>query len=83
PTENVIDPTGAGDTFAGGMMGSIANLGGSADPGSYDSIRRSLAHATVTASFTIESFSLDRLKRLSRAEIDARYLEYAAMTRLV
>jgi len=84
PTENVVDPTGAGDTFAGGMMGSIAATGATGeDPGSYHAIRRSLAHATVTASFTIESFSLDRLRKLNRAEIDARYAEYASMTRLV
>jgi sugar/nucleoside kinase (ribokinase family) len=83
PTENVVDPTGAGDTFAGGMMGSLAaTYAAGGDPGSYDSIRKSLAHATVTASFTIESFSLDRLRKLSRAEIDARYTEYASMTRL-
>ena len=84
PTENVVDPTGAGDTFAGGMMGSLsATYAAGGDPGSYDSIRKSLAHATVTASFTIESFSLDRLRKLSRTEIDARYTEYASMTRLV
>jgi sugar/nucleoside kinase (ribokinase family) len=83
PTENVVDPTGAGDTFAGGMMGSIAATGAAGtDPSSYDSIRRSLAHATVTASFTIEAFSLDRLKRLTREEIEARYREYGTMTRL-
>ena len=83
PTENVIDPTGAGDTFAGGMMGSIAASGAAGnDPGSFDSIRRSMAHATVTASFTIEEFSLGRLQKLTRAEIDARYREYGAMTHL-
>jgi len=83
PTENVVDPTGAGDTFAGGMMGSIASSGASGnDPGSFDSIRRSMAHATVTASFTIEEFSLGRLQTLTRAQIDQRYNEYAAMTRL-
>jgi len=41
-----------------------------------------MAHATVTASFTIEEFSLGRLQKLSRAQIDERYNEYAAMTRL-
>ncbi len=84
PTEKVIDPTGAGDTFAGGMMGSIASSGAAGkDPGSFDSIRRSMAHATVTASFTIEEFSLGRLKKLKRSEIDARFIEYAAMTHLL
>lgn len=87
PTENVVDPTGAGDTFAGGMMGSIAHQAspgakGAADPGSFDSIRRSLAFGTVTASFTIEAFSLRRLESIKRGDIDARYREYASMTHL-
>ncbi len=80
PTERVIDPTGAGDTFAGGMMGAIASHPAS-DPGSFKAIHRSLAHGTVTASFTIEAFSLDRLKEISRKDIDERFLAYAAMTR--
>lgn len=80
PAERVIDPTGAGDSFAGGMMGALAS--GTANPGSLDSIRRALAHGTVIASFNIEAFSLDRLKTLKRAEVDARYNEYASMVRL-
>jgi len=81
PTEKVVDPTGAGDTFAGGMMGYLASTN-AADPGSYDSIRHSLAYGTVIASFTIEAFSLTRLEKLVKTEIDARFREYAAMTRL-
>ncbi len=80
PTENVVDPTGCGDTFAGGLMGSLA-AAGSADS-SFATIRRALVHGTVIASFTIEAFSLDRLKRLTRAEIDARAEQYAAMVRV-
>ncbi len=68
--EAVVDPTGAGDSFAGGMMGYIAGAGG--DPGDFDTIRASLAWGTVTASFTIESFSLNRLATLSKQEIDER-----------
>lgn len=83
PTEKVVDPTGAGDTFAGGMMGYLASHGhGGKDPTSYDAIRRSLAHGTIIASFTIEAFSLTRLEGLKREEIDARFREYAEMTRL-
>jgi cytidine kinase len=81
PTEKVIDPTGAGDTFAGGMMGYLSSTN-SSDPGSYDSIRHSLAYGTVIASFTIEAFSLTRLESLKKSEIDARFREYANMTRL-
>ena len=83
PTENVVDPTGAGDSFAGGMMGSLA--ASKADPakvGGFESIRRSLVHGTIVASFNIEAFSLDRLVGLKRADLDRRYDEYAAMVRL-
>jgi len=82
PAETVVDPTGAGDTFAGGMMGAIAAgvaSGRVADPGSRASIQRALLHGTVVASFNIESFTLDRLERLTRAELDARTREFAAM----
>lgn len=82
PAETVVDPTGAGDSFAGGMMGALAGgLANGDDPSSMHSIRRALVHGTVIASFNIEAFSLDRLKTLKRAEIEARYNEYAAMVR--
>jgi sugar/nucleoside kinase (ribokinase family) len=84
PTETVIDPTGAGDSFAGGMMGSLAATGVTtkADLGSFEHVRKALVYGTVTASFTVESFSLDRLVKLSRAELDKRFAEYAAMVRV-
>lgn len=81
PAETVIDPTGAGDTFAGGMMGSIASQAGSGPVG-FDTVRRALAHGTVVASFNIESFSLDRLARLSKDELMSRYDQYARMVRV-
>jgi sugar/nucleoside kinase (ribokinase family) len=81
PAETVIDPTGAGDSFAGGMMGALASSP-SGDPGSFDSVRRSLVAGTVVASFNIEAFSLDRLKTLTRREIDDRIAQYAAMVRI-
>jgi cytidine kinase len=86
PTEQVIDPTGAGDTFAGGMMGSITHeldaTSGKGDPGSFEAVRKALVYGTVTASFTVESFSLDRLAALSKQDLDARYKQYAAMMRV-
>jgi sugar/nucleoside kinase (ribokinase family) len=84
PTETVIDPTGAGDSFAGGMMGSLAATGVTtkADLGSFEHVRKALVYGTVTASFTVESFSLDRLVKLSRADLDKRFAEYAAMVRV-
>lgn len=81
PTEHVVDPTGAGDSFAGGMMGSIA-AAGDAEPGSFGSIRKALVHGTVVASFNIEAFSLERLTQINRADLDRRYSEYAAMVKV-
>ncbi|MGD9690120.1 MAG: PfkB family carbohydrate kinase [Phycisphaerales bacterium] len=85
PAEQVIDPTGAGDTFAGGMMGHIAAeaaAGRLKDPASFETIQRALAHATVVASFNIESFTLSRLETLTKAELDARYAEFSRMVRV-
>lgn len=81
PTDAIVDPTGCGDTFAGGMMGSIASAT-PADPGSFVSIRRALVHGTVVASYTIEAFSLDRLRQISRNDLEARFDEYASMVRI-
>jgi len=83
PTERVVDPTGCGDTFAGGVMGFLAShKAPEHDPGSFASIRRALVHGTVVASFTIEAFSLNRLKEIKRADLDKRYEEYASMVRI-
>jgi cytidine kinase len=81
PTENVIDPTGAGDSFAGGMMGAIA-AANDPNPASFSSIRKALVHGTVVASFNIEAFSLSRLTEISRADLDKRYNDYASMVRI-
>ena len=78
PLETVIDPTGAGDTFAGGLVGYIA-----AHPGEELSdglLRRAMAHATVLASFNVEEFGTERIQRLGGAEIVARISELHAMT---
>lgn len=91
PIEEVVDPTGCGDSFAGGMMGAIANVAGwhtvgggraEGDPGSYDSVRRALVHGTVVASFNIEAFSLERLTTVTSEELQTRYQKYLAMTRV-
>jgi len=81
PTEDVVDPTGAGDSFAGGMMGSLASSN-AADPGSYEAVLSALGHGTIIASFNVEQFSLGRLKELSKSEIDDRYAAFAKMVRL-
>ena len=75
PASDVVDPTGAGDSFAGGMMGHLAHTGDLSLP----SLRMATAYGTIVASFNIESFSLDRLRQLRRADIDQRLSEYRAM----
>ncbi len=85
PAEQVVDPTGAGDSFAGGMMGYLASRlasGDLGDPLDFDELRHALAHGTIMASFTIESFGLDRLASLARVEIADRFDEYGRMMRL-
>ncbi len=78
PTKDVRDPTGAGDSFAGGFLGYVASKN------TYDraTLRGGLARGTVTASFTVEDFSLNRLKNLSRDELDCRVEQYIEMLRL-
>jgi len=71
PLEVVIDPTGAGDSFAGGFMGYLA----SADDLSEDGIRRAIIYGTVMASFNVEDFSLNRLRILTKPEIEKRFAE--------
>src|SRR5215212_9279874 len=73
PADKVIDPTGAGDSFAGGMMGYLATQGGSISPAT---IKRALAFGTVVASFTIADFSLNALKATTREQIDERWLTF-------
>jgi sugar/nucleoside kinase (ribokinase family) len=85
PAEEVVDPTGAGDSFAGGMMGAIAEAcraDPELDPTSLDTLRVALGAGTVIASFCIESFSLDRLAGLKRADIADRLEEFASMTQI-
>ena len=71
PLEEVFDPTGAGDTFAGGFIGYLASTRNLSET----SIRQAVVFGSVMASFTVESFSLDRLKQLEYAEIEARFRE--------
>jgi sugar/nucleoside kinase (ribokinase family) len=75
PVADVVDPTGAGDSFAGGFMGYLASVGKS----DMESLKTALAYGTVVASFTVEDFSLRRFQRTERAEIDRRLDEYRRM----
>lgn len=78
PIENVIDPTGAGDSFAGGFMGSLAGSG-KLDAGG---LRRAMVYGTVSASFTCESFSVESLRELGMEEIEERYRRLVDITRI-
>jgi sugar/nucleoside kinase (ribokinase family) len=75
PTGQVVDPTGAGDSFAGGLMGALCS-DHSPPPGR---LRRAMAYGTVVASFTVEGFGLDRLQKLTRKDIDERLETYRNM----
>jgi sugar/nucleoside kinase (ribokinase family) len=76
PLEEVFDPTGAGDTFAGGFMGYLANTMNFDDA----SIRKAIIFGSVMASFNVEDFSLNRLKSLDYSEIENRYREFRRLT---
>jgi sugar/nucleoside kinase (ribokinase family) len=75
PTPNVIDPTGAGDSFAGGMMGYLAQQD-NFDP---KTLKEAMAFGILVASFNVEDFSLDRMKQIERADLDKRMIEYRQM----
>jgi sugar/nucleoside kinase (ribokinase family) len=77
PLEDVRDPTGAGDSFAGGFLGYLDSHDGELDTGT---LRRAMGYGTVLASFNVEEFGTDRVARLSREEIDDRYARLHAMT---
>ena len=77
PLEVVFDPTGAGDTFAGGFLGYLASTGQEGDA----ALRRAVIMGSTLASFCVEAFSLDRLLNLTRPEIDERYRAFEKLTR--
>ena len=76
PLEDVRDPTGAGDTFAGGFLGYLAATGNR----SPEAMKQAIIFGSVMASFTVESFSLDRLRNLDYKEIQSRYREFKRLT---
>jgi len=76
PLEEPHDPTGAGDSFAGGFMGYLAGCGNKSDA----SLRRAMVYGSVLGSFTVEKFGLDRLRHLKRSEIHARARHFVKLT---
>jgi sugar/nucleoside kinase (ribokinase family) len=76
PLEEVFDPTGAGDTFAGGFMGYLASTHNFSEGG----IRQAIIFGSIMASFAVEDFSLERMKRLDYKEIKERFQKYRVLT---
>ena len=77
PLEDVRDPTGAGDSFAGGFFGYLDGCPGDIDDGE---LRRAMGYGTVLASFNVEEFGTERVSRLTREEIDERFEDLRSMT---
>lgn len=75
PLPEVVDPTGAGDTFAGGFMGYLARTGDL----SFDSMKRAVIYGSAMASFCVEKFSIERLKELTNKEINERVAQFAQL----
>jgi sugar/nucleoside kinase (ribokinase family) len=76
PLEEPHDPTGAGDSFAGGFMGYLASAGQKSDA----ALRRAMVYGSVLGSFAVEKFGLERLRSLNRSEIHARARHFAKLT---
>jgi sugar/nucleoside kinase (ribokinase family) len=76
PLEEPHDPTGAGDSFAGGFMGYLAGAGSTSDA----SLRRAMVYGSVLGSFTVERFGLERLLKLKKSEIHARARHFSKLT---
>jgi sugar/nucleoside kinase (ribokinase family) len=79
PLEDVRDPTGAGDSFAGGFLGYLDSRGDDLSPAC---VRHAMAYGTVLASFNVEEFGTERVSQLTRDDVDARFQEVRAMTHL-
>jgi len=77
PLKEVFDPTGAGDSFAGGFMGYLAATGDVSE----DNTRKAIVYGSVIASFNVEDFSLNRQRTLTRAEIEHRFAELQAISK--
>lgn len=76
PLEDIFDPTGAGDSFAGGLMGYLANTGTLTE----ENFRKAIVFGSVMASFNVEAFSLGRLSTLTHEDIRARFTEFKRLT---
>jgi sugar/nucleoside kinase (ribokinase family) len=78
PLEDIHDPTGAGDTFAGGLIGYLAAQNGAEV--TFDALRKAVVYGSVLASYNVEAFSLQRLRTLTQGDIDDRYAMFRLMS---
>ena len=78
PLEDIHDPTGAGDTFAGGFAGYLASL--NKETFDFDDLKKAVVYGSLLASFCVEAFSLERLKQLTKKELDDRYEFFKLMS---
>jgi sugar/nucleoside kinase (ribokinase family) len=76
PLEDVFDPTGAGDTFAGGFIGYLASMNDT----SFDAMKRAVIYGSAMASFCVEKFGLERMKELTEAQVDQRVQQFVELT---
>ena len=76
PLEDVFDPTGAGDTFAGGFIGYLAKT----DDLSFENMKRALIYGSAMASFCVEKFGSERIQNLTQNEIDNRIAEFVQLS---
>lgn len=75
PLEEVFDPTGAGDTFAGGFMGYVS----STDDHSFENMKRAMIHGSALASFCVEKFGTEKLEEITQADLNARIEEFVSL----
>lgn len=84
PLEDIKDPTGAGDSFAGGLMGylvkNLPSTGAACCAPTFELLKKACIYGSVMASFNVEEFSLDRLRNLKQEEIDTRYQEFVSLS---
>lgn len=78
PVEQVVDPTGAGDSFAGGFMGFLSNC----DQIDDDNLRLAAVAGSATASFVVEGFSIERMRQISASDIEARIADFRELARI-
>ncbi len=78
PLEEVFDPTGAGDTFAGGFIGYLAKT----EDVSFENMKRAIIYGSVMASFCVEKFGTERIENLTETEIEARAAQFMALSQV-